>query len=162
MSLCPCGSGLEYSECCEPYIKGEKDIETAEALLRARYSAHALSEVEFIYNSVHADKKNEHSIKGIEKWASESKWLGLNILNTEKGQPDDNEGIIEFQVKYNYKFETFNHHEISYFKKDEGKWFFYDGEPVKPKQIKREEPKVGRNDPCPCGSGKKYKKCCLK
>jgi preprotein translocase subunit SecA len=24
----------------------------------------------------------------------------------------------------------------------------------------REEPKVGRNDPCPCGSGKKYKKCC--
>jgi preprotein translocase subunit SecA len=27
---------------------------------------------------------------------------------------------------------------------------------------KREEPKVGRNDPCPCGSGKKYKKCCGK
>ena len=27
------------------------------------------------------------------------------------------------------------------------------------KQVKREEPKVGRNDPCPCGSGKKYKKC---
>jgi preprotein translocase subunit SecA len=29
-------------------------------------------------------------------------------------------------------------------------------------QYKREEPKVGRNDPCPCGSGKKYKKCCGK
>jgi preprotein translocase subunit SecA len=27
------------------------------------------------------------------------------------------------------------------------------------KQVKREEPKVGRNEPCPCGSGKKYKKC---
>jgi preprotein translocase subunit SecA len=27
------------------------------------------------------------------------------------------------------------------------------------RQVKREEPKVGRNDPCPCGSGKKYKKC---
>jgi hypothetical protein len=27
--------------------------------------------------------------------------------------------------------------------------------------IRREAPKVGRNDPCPCGSGKKYKKCCL-
>ena len=27
------------------------------------------------------------------------------------------------------------------------------------KQVKRDEPKVGRNDPCPCGSGKKYKKC---
>jgi preprotein translocase subunit SecA len=33
---------------------------------------------------------------------------------------------------------------------------------VKVKQIKLEEPKVGRNDPCPCGSGKKYKKCCGK
>jgi preprotein translocase subunit SecA len=30
----------------------------------------------------------------------------------------------------------------------------------KVKQIKLEQPKVGRNDPCPCGSGKKYKKCC--
>ena len=26
--------------------------------------------------------------------------------------------------------------------------------------IRREEPKVGRNDPCPCGSGKKFKQCC--
>ena len=33
---------------------------------------------------------------------------------------------------------------------------------VKIKQIKLEQPKVGRNDPCPCGSGKKYKKCCGK
>ena len=26
--------------------------------------------------------------------------------------------------------------------------------------IRKDEPKVGRNDPCPCGSGRKYKKCC--
>jgi uncharacterized protein len=35
-----------------------------------------------------------------------------------------------------------------------------DGEPVEPPYI-RDAPKIGRNDPCPCGSGKKYKKCCL-
>ncbi|MDZ7637918.1 MAG: SEC-C metal-binding domain-containing protein [Bryobacterales bacterium] len=34
------------------------------------------------------------------------------------------------------------------------------GEGDAPKSVKRAEPKVGRNDPCPCGSGKKYKKCC--
>ena len=34
-----------------------------------------------------------------------------------------------------------------------------DGEPVKPEPVRRDRPKVGRNDPCPCGSGKKYKKC---
>ncbi|MHC4623626.1 MAG: preprotein translocase subunit SecA [Planctomycetota bacterium] len=33
---------------------------------------------------------------------------------------------------------------------------------VQVKQIRLEGPKVGRNDPCPCGSGKKYKKCCGK
>jgi preprotein translocase subunit SecA len=33
------------------------------------------------------------------------------------------------------------------------------GEAAKVKQIILEQPKVGRNDPCPCGSGKKYKKC---
>ena len=33
------------------------------------------------------------------------------------------------------------------------------GEKPKPKVIAKSE-KVGRNDPCPCGSGKKYKKCC--
>ena len=31
---------------------------------------------------------------------------------------------------------------------------------TKPTPVKRDIPKVGRNDPCPCGSGKKYKKCC--
>lgn len=37
------------------------------------------------------------------------------------------------------------------------------GEPLpRPETYKREGPKVGRNDPCPCGSGKKYKKCCGK
>ena len=34
------------------------------------------------------------------------------------------------------------------------------GEKPKKKPVKRAEPKVGRNDPCHCGSGKKYKKCC--
>ena len=31
----------------------------------------------------------------------------------------------------------------------------------KPETFRREQPKVGRNDPCPCGSGKKYKNCCM-
>ena len=34
-----------------------------------------------------------------------------------------------------------------------------DGDGAKAEPIRRDRPKVGRNDPCPCGSGKKYKKC---
>jgi hypothetical protein len=35
-----------------------------------------------------------------------------------------------------------------------------EGAPIIPVTFQRETPKVGPNDPCPCGSGKKYKKCC--
>ena len=52
------------------------------------------------------------------------------------------------------------HHERAQFELLDGTWYFLDGIPVTPKQFVREQPKVGRNDPCPCGSGKKYKKCC--
>ncbi|MGN1324764.1 MAG: SEC-C metal-binding domain-containing protein, partial [Candidatus Spyradenecus sp.] len=56
----------------------------------------------------------------------------------------------------------FEHHERSLFKRVDGQWKFIDGELVKPKPIVNEQPRPGRNDPCPCGSGKKYKKCCGK
>jgi len=36
------------------------------------------------------------------------------------------------------------------------------GQPAKRKPVQRTQPKVGPNDPCPCGSGRKYKKCCMK
>lgn len=38
-----------------------------------------------------------------------------------------------------------------------------DEEPLPPpvEPIRREGAEIGRNDPCPCGSGKKYKQCCL-
>jgi SEC-C motif-containing protein len=49
---------------------------------------------------------------------------------------------------------------VSRFLKQDGEWYFVDGQLVAPKTEKRNQPKVGRNDPCPCGSAKKYKKCC--
>jgi SEC-C motif-containing protein len=49
---------------------------------------------------------------------------------------------------------------VSTFVKDDEGWKFEDGELVAEQPIVREQPKTGRNDPCPCGSGKKFKKCC--
>lgn len=161
MTLCPCGSNKEYSECCEPYIKGDKIPETAEALLRSRYSAYTLQELDYIYETIHPEQKQHHDHKATKKWAAESKWHGFNIVDIKDGSKDDEEGIIEFTAKFTAKFETQTHHELALFKKAEDKWYFYDGEPVPPETFVRSEPKVGRNDPCPCGSGKKYKKCCM-
>ncbi len=161
MELCPCGSRDKYFECCEPYITGKKDAETAEALLRARYSAYTLQELDYIYETIHPEQKKNHDHKATRKWAEESKWLGLEFLDIKNGLVEDDEGVIEFKVRFSQKFETQTHHELASFKKFEGRWYFYDGEPVAPETFVRELPKVGRNEPCPCGSGKKYKKCCL-
>ena len=78
------------------------------------------------------------------------------------GGENDDEGYVEFIAHYSANGQTVEHHEHSYFKRLDGEWKFIDGEIESGVPYVREEPKIGRNDPCPCGSGKKYKKCCGK
>ena len=160
-NLCPCGSGKTYEECCEPIIKGTAKAPTAEALMRARYSSYEKQEIDFIINSCEEGEKiAEIDRKATEDWAKNSTWHGLKILRTEKGKEEDDEGIVEFEATYTTKQNLREvHHEIGYFKKIDGNWMSSVGS-VKPMTVVREGEKVGRNDPCPCGSGKKYKKCC--
>ncbi|MCQ2610310.1 MAG: YchJ family protein [Treponema sp.] len=158
--LCPCGSGKAYGECCEPIIKGTKKAETAEQLMRARYSAYEKVEVDFIINSCEkGEELAEIDRKATEDWAKNSTWHGLKIIKTEKGQPSDEEGIVEFEADYTLKQMHDVHHETAYFKKVNGEWLYSVGA-LKTTTVVREGEKIGRNDPCPCGSGKKYKKCC--
>ena len=51
MSLCPCGSQLEDKDCCLPILEGTKKAPTAEALMRARYTAHVLKKYDFLVES---------------------------------------------------------------------------------------------------------------
>jgi len=159
MSLCPCGSGLEYSACCEPYISGDSLPETAEQLMRSRYSAYATVNVDYLHNSLHPDYQSDHDVNAARKWAADSDWMGLEIVSTAAGGKDDETGIVEFKASYRENGKVHQLHEISRFEKVEGRWTYVDGEMPKPQTV-RNETKVGRNDPCPCGSGKKFKKCC--
>jgi len=158
--LCPCGSGKTYAECCESVIKTGKAA-TAEALMRARYSAYVKHEIDFIINSCEEGEKiAEIDRKATEEWSKESTWHGLKILRTEKGSENDTEGIVEFEATYTTRKGIRDvHHEIGYFKKIDGNWMYSVGS-VKPMTVVREGRKIGRNEPCPCGSGKKYKQCC--
>ncbi len=160
MTICPCGTGKDYSECCEPFIEGEKDAKTAEELLRARYTAYAVKKPAYVFDTMHPSKKKDDSLKTIERWAKRTEWLKLEILNAENGGPEDSRGIVEFVADYMEKGKRRKHHEIAEFKKEDGKWYFFDAKDPVIKQVRRQGPKIGRNDPCPCGSGKKYKKCC--
>jgi SEC-C motif-containing protein len=160
MEMCPCGSGRAYEECCESLIKGVKQPLTAEQLMRSRYSAYVRVETDYIFETTHPDHRQGYDHKGTKIWAENSQWEGLEIVDTNAGGPDDNEGDVEFIAKYREKGLRKQHHELAHFKKKKGIWYFTDGSAVAQKPIVRAEQKVGRNDPCPCGSGKKFKKCC--
>ena len=161
MKQCPCGSGLAYAECCEPYITGIRNAPTAEALMRSRYSAYAEHAIDYIVETCTLEEKDKIDVTQTRNWSEKSKWLGLKILSTDKGGPEDTKGIVEFQALYETDGLRDNHHEKAEFIKQNGRWFYNEGNII-PKTVTRAGPKVGRNDPCPCGSGRKYKQCCGK
>ena len=157
---CPCSSGKKYGECCGPVLDGLVRAETAEQLMRARYSAYATGHIAFLKTSATQAVQEEFDEQASTNWSRAAKWHGREIIRTEKGQPGDTTGVVEFRAIYTANNEFCNHHEVATFVKEADGWKFEDGELVPEKPIVREQPKVGRNDPCPCGSGKKYKKCC--
>jgi len=162
MKQCPCGSGRDYSTCCEQYISGKAKVPTAEALMRSRYSAYVEHAIDYIIKTCVHRGKEDIDYKSTRDWSEQSTWLGLKIISTEKGGTADTEGVVEFEASYERDGLKDVHHETAKFKRKndaEGEWLYEDGR-ISPRTIVRASPKVGRNDPCPCGSGKKYKHCC--
>ncbi|MEJ2154466.1 MAG: YchJ family protein [Desulfobacteraceae bacterium] len=160
MDSCPCGSGKEYDQCCAPLIQGVQEAGSAESLMRSRYSAYVHVEMDYIYNTTHKDQRGQFNRKESEAWARKTNWHSLEICRTESGGSDDQSGWVEFIARYRNKGKMGQHHEVAEFRKEEGTWYFYDGHAPEYRQVVRDGVKIGRNDPCPCGSGKKYKKCC--
>ncbi len=160
MSTCPCGSNLNYEDCCLPLIKGDRTALTAEQLMRSRYSAYAMKEIAYLKSSLHPDHRSDFDEKSTRAWAESSEWLNLEILDTVGGGPEESEGKVDFVATFIDKGVKREHRELSTFKKEAGTWYLVGGEVQQPKPVVRATPKTGRNDPCPCGSGKKFKKCC--
>jgi SEC-C motif-containing protein len=141
--------------------------------MRSRYTAYTLADTEYIKKTLAPESRRDFDEKATREWAEQSEWRGLKIISTEKGGATDKKAKVEFVATYKNKNETLEHHEVSNFRRaDNGQWLFVDGHAhthregeghhhhAKPQTLVREEPKLGRNDPCICGSGKKYKKCC--
>ncbi len=160
MNTCPCGSEKSFEACCEPLLKGERSAQTAEELMRSRYTAYVKSEGDYILETTHPDQREQIDKKSILDWSKNSEWLKLELIDTSQGGAEDSEGHIEFIAHYRKKGVKNEHHEIAQFLKKDDKWYFNDGQAPTPVQVVRTSPKVGRNNPCPCGSGKKFKKCC--
>jgi SEC-C motif-containing protein len=171
---CACGSQLSFEKCCEPFITGKTQPETAEALMRSRYTAYTLGKVEYIQKTLASESQSSFDLDGARQWAASAEWLSLKILSVKKGLATDSKGTVEFTATFKEDGKTLEHHEVSEFRKNkQGNWVFVDGDAHTHEEghshhdhhsaqtpVIRDTPKVGRNDPCPCGSEKKYKKCC--
>ncbi len=158
MSMCHCGSDVSFNQCCRPILNGESKVATAEALMRARYSAFVEQNFDFLKETLDPTTREGYDEENVRQWATSSEWHGLTIVRTEAGLEDDCEGLVEFVAHYAINGELKEHREAAKFVKREGLWYFWEGEWVKQEPVR--VVKIGRNDPCSCGSGKKYKKCC--
>ncbi len=149
--LCPCGSGNPYSGCCEPLHQGHSKPVTAEALMRSRYAAFVKQLSDYLINTRHPDKRHLDSPLQLTETFRNTRWLGLSILNKEKGEDTDTTGYVSFAARYQDSQGENTLYERSLFRKEGDQWFYVEGDLNKNS--------IGRNDPCWCGSGKKFKKC---
>ncbi len=156
---CPCGSKKPCSACCEPYIAGKAAAPTAEALMRARYTSYATGRIDFIEKTHAPESRADFDRKASEKWAKDSAWKSLTVVATKNGGPADTTGVVSFIAGFSQGGKDYEHHEIAAFRKEGADWLFVDGKSPKPETHVNTGPDVGRNDPCHCGSGRKFKKC---
>ena len=157
--LCFCGSGKALDACCGPIIAGTAEARTPEELMRARFTAHCQRNYAFLVESTHPDHREGVSEEEISQWSGNINWTTLEIHSASPGETDD-EGHVSFTAGFTIKDVEQTLREDSVFSKVDGKWYYVDGHVHGQEPYQRETPRVGRNEFCPCGSGKKYKKCC--
>lgn len=153
---------------------------TAEALMRSRYVAYTRRDIDYLSRTLAPEMRGNFQAASSKKWAEEAQFKGLKMIATEMGGPADCTGTVEFMATFEQNGENFDHHEISRFRKDEqGHWHYVDGDGHSHRRKLASDPsqnrlrinsvtgvrgltptKPGRNDSCPCGSGKKFKTCC--
>lgn len=124
---CPCGSNRTYLECCELIISAKREALTSEELMRSRYVAFTLANVDYLMRSHHSETRPLKERQRIKKWAQSVQWMGLVILNTEKGNVHDEVGYVEFRALYLEGGQMQEIHENSLFRRENKRWVYVSG-----------------------------------
>lgn len=122
--ICPCGTGKPFSACCGPFIDGTALPETAEQLMRSRYTAYSLDRMDYLDATWHPTtrRRNLNPDEPV-------KWIGLKVVHTWNGGPGDAEGKVEFVARYKIGGGGAQRlHEVSRFVHRGGRWLYVDGE----------------------------------
>jgi len=120
---CPCGTGEPFGGCCLPLHRGERQAETAEELMRSRYSAYCVGDFEYVWKTWHPRTRAEQPVSG-----EGPTWMGLQIVDVVAGQPGDEHGEVEFRAYYREGRRTGTLHERSRFAVRARRWFYLDGQ----------------------------------
>lgn len=145
---CPCGNPQSYRLCCGLYIEKGEWAPTPEQLMRSRYTAFTQGRADYIQQTMREEALKNFNAASVKEWALSVKWDKLEVLSSSLIQESDTRGFVSFVAHYQDENKPEQIKEISEFKKIDGRWYYTN------------TAKMGRNDPCFCGSGKKYKKCC--
>lgn len=148
-TLCPCSSGLPYHDCCKPLHQGDRHAADAEALMRSRYAAYALQQIDYLIATTVPAQQSLLNRGAIEAWSRQAEWLGLTVLQ-HRPKVGKHHAQVEFEARFREQGESHSHHELSAFVQIEQRWYFIDST----------VPLPGMKTPCFCGSGKKFKQCC--
>ena len=126
-SLCPCKSERNYNICCQPFHNGKAKPQTAEQLMRSRYSAYFFRKVDYLVETTHPDTRSAQLKSELEASIYHVNWAFLSILNISRGGPKDKAGKVEFVADYFQNGEPFELHEKARFKRFKGAWKYLDG-----------------------------------
>lgn len=150
---CFCNSGKDYEDCCARFHSGENNANTPEELMRSRYSAFAISNMDYIKKTMHGEITKEFNEEEAFEWAEDVDWVGLVVFESKTTDPTH--GIVEFEAFFQYPEEkqVSSIHERSTFTMVDGKWY-YTG------RLFNEHEPVSKDAKCPCGSEKVFKDCC--
>jgi len=155
--ICPCGSGKTFGLCCAPVHAGTRIPATAEELMRARFTAHVVHNFRFLHDSFRETAGKPYIAEDGEPTM---KWTRL-VVHSHEVATGGEKAYVDFSAYGMEEDVEKVLHEKAEFLRVDGHWLYNREARLGPAPYKAATPKVGRNEPCPCGSGKKYKHCCL-
>tara|TARA_R110002049_G_scaffold300280_1_gene491036 strand:+ start:476 stop:865 length:390 start_codon:yes stop_codon:yes gene_type:complete len=121
---CYCGNTKSYKNCCEVFHLNNGKTETAEQLMRSRYSAFVLANGDYLMQTHHISTRPISEKKAIVKWAKSVEWIKLEILNTTEGLSNNEEGRVMFNAYFYDNGNVDVIHENSAFIKENNKWYY--------------------------------------
>lgn len=124
MTTCPCQSGKTLEACCGRFLSRKEQPETAEELMRSRYSAFVRRDIAYLKETLWPKLQKSLDVAGLAEWAETKQWIGLEILRTEAGGPDDTRGMVLFIARSLDGGKVTEHRENSAFRKKKGRWYY--------------------------------------